>query len=171
MSKLNIDYLAAHRSIICWPVLITILAGILVTMPALAHAASNMAWPAMGAKPGMSAMPISEKFCSGDECICLDCSDRVEEEHVHVSPPPYYEDVPHENEKHGPPPCQNTVPHEKHHVSNTSERSYDTGCGIRCWYWRLRKGYCGRGCDYYQFRSYDYRNGQLEGTSYADCKH
>jgi hypothetical protein len=27
-----------------------------------------------------------------------------------------------------------------------------SGCGIRCWYWRLRYGYCGPGCDYYRYR-------------------
>jgi hypothetical protein len=26
------------------------------------------------------------------------------------------------------------------------------GCGIRCWYWRLRNGYCGPGCEYYYYR-------------------
>jgi hypothetical protein len=25
-------------------------------------------------------------------------------------------------------------------------------CGIRCWYWRLRRGYCGPGCEYYAYR-------------------
>jgi hypothetical protein len=25
-------------------------------------------------------------------------------------------------------------------------------CGIRCWYWRLRHGYCGPGCEYYRYR-------------------
>lgn len=29
---------------------------------------------------------------------------------------------------------------------------YEEPCGIRCWYRRLREGYCGRGCDYYRFR-------------------
>lgn len=24
-------------------------------------------------------------------------------------------------------------------------------CGIRCWYWRLRHGYCGPGCEWYRY--------------------
>ena len=24
-------------------------------------------------------------------------------------------------------------------------------CGIRCWYWRMRHGYCGPGCEYYRY--------------------
>jgi len=30
------------------------------------------------------------------------------------------------------------------------------GCGIRCWYWRLRHGYCGPGCEYYRYRMHHY---------------
>jgi hypothetical protein len=31
-------------------------------------------------------------------------------------------------------------------------RADPSGCGIRCWYWRLRYGYCGPGCEYYRYR-------------------
>ncbi len=31
------------------------------------------------------------------------------------------------------------------------DRRYE--CGVRCWYKRLTTGYCGRGCDYYRFRT------------------
>ena len=34
-------------------------------------------------------------------------------------------------------------------VPRHSEETYEEPCGIRCWYKRLRAGYCGRGCDYY----------------------
>ncbi|HEY7646495.1 MAG TPA: hypothetical protein VH858_15755 [Hyphomicrobiales bacterium] len=34
-------------------------------------------------------------------------------------------------------------------------------CGVRCWYRRLREGYCGRGCDYYRFRLTEFPEGKL----------
>jgi hypothetical protein len=34
-------------------------------------------------------------------------------------------------------------------------------CGIRCWYRRLREGYCGRGCEYYFFRLTEFPEGKL----------
>jgi hypothetical protein len=40
-------------------------------------------------------------------------------------------------------------------------RGYDEWCGIRCWYHRLRAGYCGRGCDYYRFRMFEFPEGPL----------
>jgi hypothetical protein len=43
------------------------------------------------------------------------------------------------------------------------EGEWDALCGVRCWYKRLRAGYCGRGCDYYRYRLNDHP----EGTLYA----
>jgi hypothetical protein len=34
-------------------------------------------------------------------------------------------------------------------------------CGVRCWYRRLKAGYCGRGCDYYNYRLHAYQPGSL----------
>jgi hypothetical protein len=34
-------------------------------------------------------------------------------------------------------------------------------CGVRCLYRRFKKGYCGLGCDYYYFRTYEYRYGRI----------
>lgn len=34
-------------------------------------------------------------------------------------------------------------------------------CGIRCWYRRIREGYCGRGCDYYLFRLRHFPSGRF----------
>ncbi len=34
-------------------------------------------------------------------------------------------------------------------------------CGVRCWFRRLRSGYCGRGCDYYLFRLNAFPEGKL----------
>lgn len=39
--------------------------------------------------------------------------------------------------------------------------SYDEFCGVRCWYKRLRAGYCGRGCDYYRFRMTEFPEGRV----------
>jgi hypothetical protein len=50
------------------------------------------------------------------------------------------------------------------HDSGLPERpavTYDEPCGIRCWYQRLRAGYCGRGCDYYRFRMTQFPEGRL----------
>ncbi len=38
---------------------------------------------------------------------------------------------------------------------------WEEWCGVRCWYRRLRAGYCGRGCDYYRFRMYEFPEGKL----------
>jgi hypothetical protein len=44
-------------------------------------------------------------------------------------------------------------------------------CGIRCWYWRLRHGYCGPGCEYYRYWAHE-RNAPpgLRHPRHA-CKH
>lgn len=41
------------------------------------------------------------------------------------------------------------------------EPAWEEHCGIRCWYRRLREGYCGRGCDYYRFRMTAFPEGHL----------
>ncbi len=41
------------------------------------------------------------------------------------------------------------------------EEEYDNSCGVRCWYRKLRHGYCGQGCDYYRFRLKDFPEGSL----------
>lgn len=153
---------------ISWLIFITLLPGFVFMTAADAMPVTKAV---MEIQPLGSVILVTEKFCSGDECICLDCADTIVEEHVYVSPPTYHQDIPYDEEHVAPPPCEKATLVEKRHVESSSERSFDTSCGIRCWYWRLRKGYCGRGCDYYQFRAYDYPYGQLKGTTYADCKH
>jgi hypothetical protein len=37
------------------------------------------------------------------------------------------------------------------------------GCGVRCWYKRLTSGYCGRGCEYYLYRTGRSRHGCRSG--------
>jgi hypothetical protein len=42
-------------------------------------------------------------------------------------------------------------------------------CGIRCWYWRLRHGYCGPGCAYYRFRMYHFEGKPGHRHPYYGC--
>lgn len=43
----------------------------------------------------------------------------------------------------------------------TVVREEEDYCGIRCWYRRIRHGYCGRGCDYYMFRLRHFPSGRF----------
>jgi hypothetical protein len=45
-------------------------------------------------------------------------------------------------------------------------------CGVRCWYRRLKAGYCGRGCDYYSYRLDAYPTGSLRryGSNRLACR-
>lgn len=45
-------------------------------------------------------------------------------------------------------------------------------CGVRCWYRRLKAGYCGRGCDYYRYRLHAYPTGSLRryGSNRFACR-
>lgn len=48
---------------------------------------------------------------------------------------------------------------------------YGEFCGIKCWYNRLREGYCGRGCDYYRFRMTRFPEGPLyQGSARVTCR-
>lgn len=49
-----------------------------------------------------------------------------------------------------------TITHER------SPETYEEPCGVKCWYARLRAGYCGRGCDYYRFRMTQFPEGRLD---------
>ena len=78
--------------------------------------------------------------------------------------PPYpaagYRDDPiaREIEKLGPAPA---YPCEGDTIVRGRRASPDAdACGIRCWYWRLRHGYCGPGCAYYKYRFHNYPEGK-----------
>jgi hypothetical protein len=48
---------------------------------------------------------------------------------------------------------------------------YGELCGVKCWYNRLREGYCGRGCDYYRFRMTRFPEGPLyQGGVRVTCR-
>ncbi|MGB0084379.1 MAG: hypothetical protein WBP94_03245, partial [Rhodomicrobiaceae bacterium] len=65
-----------------------------------------------------------------------DCAEERYPRHAYAAPPP-------------PPPAE------------YGEPVWERWCGVRCWYRRLRAGYCGRGCDYYRFRLYEFPEGKL----------
>jgi hypothetical protein len=48
--------------------------------------------------------------------------------------------------------------------------TYEEPCGIKCWYQRLRAGYCGRGCDYYRFRMTQFPEGRLGDEVQVACR-
>jgi hypothetical protein len=80
----------------------------------------------------------------------------VPERHAVPYEPPAYEEPCLEDRRpartyvyHAPPPPRDYPVYE------------GDWCGIRCWYRRLRAGYCGRGCDYYRFRLTEFPQGKL----------
>jgi hypothetical protein len=89
---------------------------------------------------------------------CPDCPDCIPE--IDITPGPYpapsraYPDrddpIGHAIKRLEPSPllAPDSCPDE----GDPQRGEASSGCGIRCWYWRLRYGYCGPGCDYYRFR-------------------
>jgi hypothetical protein len=55
-------------------------------------------------------------------------------------------------------------------VTYRSAETYEEPCGIRCWYKRLRAGYCGRGCDYYRFRMTQVPEGRRGDRVQVACR-
>lgn len=79
------------------------------------------------------------------------------------TPPPgvYYEPAPAEEL----PPCAHPRYAARDHYGRVPPPRdyYDyKDCGVRCWYRRLRRGYCGRGCDYYRFRLKEFPEGKFD---------
>jgi hypothetical protein len=81
-------------------------------------------------------------------------------------PPGHYEPEGHYEEQ---PPCEEPEPRYAAHSfvehvdppPHLHEGDWDALCGVRCWYRRLRAGYCGRGCDYYRYRLNEHPEGIL----------
>ena len=78
---------------------------------------------------------------------------------AYAPPPPRDDPIAREIERFGPPPIG---PCERRQIVTRGRRAtHDAdACGIRCWYWRLRHGYCGPGCAYYRYRMYEYGRGR-----------
>jgi hypothetical protein len=116
---------------------------------------------------------IRAGFCPNGEDVCPDeRSETYAPARVHVrrweaepEPEPYVrrerpatEDCV-EQERYA---AHSYVPRDRR-VTRRLDESVDDDdfCGIRCWYRRLRNGYCGRGCDYYRFRLTEFPEGKL----------
>jgi hypothetical protein len=90
---------------------------------------------------------------------CDDCNDCPTE--IDIAPP--RDDlIARQIERSGPAPvgpcATNQVPYA---------RPDGDSCGIRCWYWRLRHGYCGPGCVYYLYRMYQWGKPSYHHPGYA----
>lgn len=85
---------------------------------------------------------------------CPDCTDCIPE--IDVAPD-RDDPIAREIEKLGPPranACEDKI------VPGRRGTPDADACGVRCWYWRLRHGYCGPGCDYYRYRMHEYPAGK-----------
>lgn len=96
---------------------------------------------------------------------CPNCTDCVTE--IDIVPDgeiekEWNDPIGHELKKIAPvrtPYPEGACPPPYHGARRPHRRNGDSpsfGCGIRCWYWRLRHGYCGPGCDYYRYRMHHY---------------
>jgi hypothetical protein len=127
-------------------------------------AAVSVALPSLGAAaPAPSALPVSG--CRADCQDCRDCPTEIDiappapPPVAYAPPPPRDDPIAREIERFGPPPIG---PCERRQIVTRGRRAtHDAdACGIRCWYWRLRHGYCGPGCEYYRYRMYEYGRGR-----------
>ncbi len=97
---------------------------------------------------------------------CADCNDCPTE--IDIAPRRAARDDPIAREIHrfGPAPLE---PCERNQVVTSGRRATldADSCGIRCWYWRLRHGYCGPGCEYYRYRMYNWGKQNYHQPRYA----
>lgn len=95
-----------------------------------------------------------------------DCDNGPTEIDIAPQPPHRDDPIAREIERFGPPPLE---PCETRQVVTQGRRAtHDAdACGIRCWYWRLRYGYCGPGCEYYRYRMYHYGKDGYHHPRYA----
>ncbi len=132
-----------------WCLALVLAAGVLSSPLASAAPIPAETFAAAGASP---LTPVGA--CAEPD----DCPTEID-----IAPPypaPNYRDDPiaREIEKLGPPPA---YPCEDEKVVHGRRASPDAdACGIRCWYWRLRHGYCGPGCAYYKYRFYSFPEGK-----------
>jgi hypothetical protein len=82
---------------------------------------------------------------------CPECTDCIPE--IEIAPRPYRErddPIGHAIKRLEPSPL--LAPDACPETEVERLRKNPSVCGIRCWYWRLRYGYCGPGCEYYRYR-------------------
>jgi hypothetical protein len=163
------------RQVLGWMLCVLALnAGAALAAPQAAPGLSLSAWQSFAAGPVISA-----GFCEEDGGPCPAYEpEPYAAQHVNArrwepAPEPYVEE---RTIVHARPDCveeryaahpyaegRPTVPH-------SSEEVYDESCGVKCWYRKLRDGYCGRGCDYYRFRMMQFREGRLGGGVHVACR-
>jgi hypothetical protein len=123
---------------------------------------------AQSAQDGAAHGVIRTGFCPEDEPCPVQDPAFYPPRHVRRSDPepgPYRRQEP--DIVRATPDCaeeryavQTHVTHEAAEPRRSAE-PYDEPCGVKCWYHRLRAGYCGRGCDYYRFRMTQFPEGRL----------
>jgi hypothetical protein len=62
-----------------------------------------------------------------------------------------YDPIAREIERLEPAPPPGSCEEEPHIERRRVVPDSSGLCGIRCWYWRLRHGYCGPGCEWYRY--------------------
>lgn len=102
------------------------------------------------AGPAISA-PLAMPVTGGCREGCADCNDCPTVIDIVPYPaPPHDDPIAREIQNFPPAP---TDPCADRPIIRGRRASHDAdACGIRCWYWRLRHGYCGPGCEYYRYR-------------------
>lgn len=126
--------------------------GAVVIGAVLAASAPLPAAPMLAARfeaagAGAPVIPVAGACREG----CADCDDcPTVIDIVPYPPPPRDDPIAREIQNFPPAP---TDPCKDRPIIRGRRASHDAdACGIRCWYWRMRHGYCGPGCEYYRYR-------------------
>jgi hypothetical protein len=99
--------------------------------------------------------PVRGRPCPEPCPDCADCDPEIEPYPARPArrAPVYDDPIAREIERIEPvadPDCETDSYVERRRTSSDNAGM----CGIRCWYWRLRNGYCGPGCEYYNYRMF-----------------
>jgi hypothetical protein len=163
------------RQVLCWMLcVLSLSAGAAWAAPQATPGLAVSSWQVLAARPVISA-----GFCEDDggPCPAYDPGPYAAQPHRarrwEPAPEPSVEE---RTIVHAKPDCV-----EEHYAAHPyaggrptvpphSEEVYDESCGVKCWYRKLRDGYCGRGCDYYRFRMTEFREGRLGGGVHVACR-
>jgi hypothetical protein len=143
-----------------WGLALMLGAGVIAALPASAAPLRTDSIAAAGASPLVRiARPCTD---------CDNCTGCIPE--IDIAPPysaPHDDDpIAREIQRLGPAPA---YPCEEKFVPGRRGTPDADACGIRCWYWRLRHGYCGPGCAYYRFRMYHFEGKPGQRHPYYAC--
>jgi hypothetical protein len=161
------------RQVVCWMLCaLSLSAGAALAVPQAAPGVALSSWKALAA-----GLVISAGFCEeGGPCPAYEpgpyAAGPVHARRWEPAPEPYVEE-------HTPVPAKPDCIEERYAAHPYAggrptvplhSEDYDESCGIKCWYRKLRDGYCGRGCDYYRFRMTQFREGRLGGGVHVACR-